>query len=110
MYPICRVDEEIMSRFGSMNIEQTDHEGDVEEAEASSSWIVEQVMGKSKGNSKAKNEVQDILQVPCQHHYCKMCIMRTRGQIILSPRCCGQEMPMSLLRPCITVELKINSS
>lgn len=64
MYPICRVDEEIMSRFGSMNIEQTDHEGDVEEAEASSSWIVEQVMGKSKGNTKPKMRFRIFYKSP----------------------------------------------
>lgn len=111
----CRVDEDIVSKFGSLNIEQTDHEDDYEEVEGSSSWFAGQIRG--KGNSSTKNEciacteVRNTIQAPCQHHYCRKCIMTLVSDSIVDislfpPRCCGQEMPMSLIRPCITVELE----
>ena len=129
--PDCRVDEDILSRFGSLNILQADdedacdglscygesvisfHEQEIGE---SSSWAAGRKIGKYTGKGKAKNEcvacseIQETVQVPCQHHYCKECVVRLVSDSIVDeslfpPRCCGQEMPISLIRPYITAEL-----
>lgn len=133
--PDCSVDEDILSRFGRLNIRQAKDENEnkderdgqscygesvfsfneVETGE-SSSWAAGQETGKSKGKGKFKNEcvacneVRDTVQVPCQHQYCKICVVQIVGDSIMDeslfpPRCCGHEMPMSLIRPYLPFEL-----
>lgn len=65
---------------------------------------------KAKNECVACFEIRNIMQISCQHHYCKICVMRLVSDFIVDEsffpsRCCGQEMPMSLLRPYITAEL-----
>ena len=131
--PDYRVDEDILSRFGSLNIPQADDDDEdddegvscygesiisfnEQEISESSSWVAGRNLGYSKGRGKTKNEcvacseIRDTVQVPCQHHYCKICVVRlvsdsTVDESLFPPRCCGQEMPMSLIRPYITAEL-----
>lgn len=69
--PDCRVDEDILSRFGSLNLQQAGNEDDVDGLSCysesiilfneqdngeSSAWVTRRNMGESKGNGKAKNE------------------------------------------------------
>ena len=129
--PHRRVDEDILSRFGSLNLRQTDNEDDVDDLSCygesiisfneqdtgeSSAWATGRTTGTFKGNGKAKNEcvacseIRNTLQAPCQHHYCKICVTRLVSdsmvdESLFPPRCCGQQMPMSLLRPYMTTEL-----
>ena len=127
--PDCRVDEDILSRFGSFNLRQAEDDVDglscygesvvslnEQEIGESSSWVAGRNITKSKEKWKVKNEcvacseIRDTMQVSCQHHYCKICVIRLVSDSIVDeslfrPRCCGQEMPMSLLRPYITAEL-----
>ncbi|KAL9103212.1 MAG: hypothetical protein Q9163_001739, partial [Psora crenata] len=130
--PDCRVSEDILSRFSSLNIRHADHDDDLEdlfwdadsvftldgeEAGESSSQAAARRMGRDKGmNGKAKNEcvacseIRETVQVPCQHHYCTTCVVRlvsdsTVDESLFPPRCCGQEMPLSVIRPYITPEL-----
>ena len=81
-----------------------------------SAWAVGRIPGTSKGDGNAKNEcvacseIRNTVQVPCQHHYCEICVTRlVRDSIVdeslFPPRCCGQKMPSSLLRPYMTAEL-----
>lgn len=129
--PDCRVEDDILARFGSLNIRQADNKDEdddlscygesvvsfnEQESGENSSWAAGRKTGNSKGESKAKSkcvacsDTQDTLQAPCQHHYCKKCVIRLVGdstvdESLFPPRCCGQEMPMSLFRPYITAEL-----
>ena len=135
--PDCRVDDDVLSRFGSLNIRQADDEAEddglsccgqsivsfnEQESGESSTWAarrqpaISKGKGKDKGKGKAKNrcvactEVEYTVQVPCQHHYCKPCLIRlvsdsTVDESLFPPRCCRQEMPMSLFRPYLTAEL-----
>ena len=55
-------------------------------------------------------EIRETLQVPCQHRYCKQCVLQLVNDAMLDeslfpPRCCRQEMPMSLLRPLLSADL-----
>lgn len=129
--PDCSVDEDIISRFGSLNIRRVDDEEDDdglscygesvvsfndEETGESSSWAAGRKMRLSKGKDKVKNEcvgcseIRETMQAPCQHHYCKVCVVRLVSDAITDeslfpPRCCGQEMATSLVRQYITAEL-----
>ena len=132
--PDCRVNEDILSKFGSLNIRASDEDDDEfiscysesinlfseHETGESSFWAAgrnrDEHKGKGKGKGKAKNEcvacseIRDTLQAPCQHHYCKACVIRlvsdsTVDESLFPPRCCGKEMPKSLIRPFITAEL-----
>lgn len=119
--PDCRVDEEILSRFDSLNICQGDimscySESVVSltgaEAGESSSWASSRGEGKSNIRHEciACSEVRETIQVECQHRYCRACITRlitdaTVDESLFPPRCCGQTMLLSLVRPFISAEL-----
>lgn len=123
--PDCRVNEDILFRFSSLNIRQAhdEDENDVvsncgdsiisfkeQEASESSSWAAGRKTGKAKNECVACSENRYTVQVPCQHNYCKTCVTKlvsdsTVDESLFPPRCCRQEMPMSLLRPYITAEL-----
>lgn len=129
--PDYHVPEDILLKFGSLNF-RADDENDEEflscysdtfseqEIGESSSWAAgrnkDEIKGKGKGKGKATNECvacsefRDTLQAPCQHHWCKACVMRlvsdsTVDESLFPPRCCRQEMPKSLIQPYITAEL-----
>lgn len=126
--PDCRVDEDILSKFGALNL-RTDYEDDFDgfscyesvtsldeqEAGESSSWAVGHI-GEFKGKGKPKkeciacSEIRDTVQAPCHHDYCKVCIVKlasdsTVDESLFPPRCCRQEIPMSLIRPFIDANL-----
>lgn len=129
--PDCRVDDDILSKFSSLNIRQINDEDEddalscyggsitslnEQETGESSSWAAGYRTAKFNKKRKVKNEcvacseMQYTLQLPCQHQYCKTCLRilvsdSTVDESLFPPRCCGQEMPMSLLRPYITTEL-----
>lgn len=119
--PDCRVDEDILSKFDSLNICQSDtmscySESVVSftgaEAGESSSWASSRRTGKSSIQHEciACFEVRETVQVRCQHRYCRVCVTRlitdaTIDESLFPPRCCGQPMPLSLVRPFISVEL-----
>lgn len=86
--PDCRVDEEILSRFDSLNICRDDtvscySESVVSftgaEAGESSSWASGRGTGKSNVQHEciACSEVRETVQVKCQHRYCRDCINTT---------------------------------
>ncbi|MCJ1230803.1 hypothetical protein MMC12_007477 [Toensbergia leucococca] len=129
--PDCRVDEDILSRFGSLKIRQADDIDDdddqscygesvisfhEQETGESSSWAAGRKTAKPKETFKAKDEcvacseIREKVQVPCKHRYCKICVVKlvndsTVDESLFSPRRCSQEMPMSLIRPYITADL-----
>lgn len=83
-----------------------------QETGETSSWATERVSRKSRGSETmgeciACTEVQYTVQVPCQHYYCRTCVTRLvsaamRDESLFPPKCCGKEMPLSVLRPYIT--------
>lgn len=119
--PDCRVDEDILSRFDSLNICQSDQMSCYSEsvvsftgAEAgeSSSWASGRATGKLSTQQEciACTEIRETVQVKCQHRYCRVCVTKiitdaTVDESLFPPRCCGQPMPLSLVRPYISAEL-----
>jgi hypothetical protein len=124
--PDCHVDEDILSKFSFLNFRQVEDEdeddwwsccsGSISQQETgeSSSWAAGRNKSNWTGDVKneciACSEIEDTIQVPCQHHYCKLCVTRlvddsTVDESLFPPRCCGRQMPMTLLRPQITDEL-----
>lgn len=116
--PNRRVDEDFLSKFSSLNTYPEDDatscysESVVSfagpEAGESSSWAAAQKTGKSKTKHEcvACSEVRPTVETPCQHHYCRICLSRLATDAIVDeslfpPRCCGQTMPISLIRPFI---------
>lgn len=119
--PDCRVEEEILSKFDSLNICQVDtmscySESVVSftgaEAGESSSWASSRGTGKSRIRHECVvcSEIRETVQLQCQHRYCKACVTRlisdaTVDESLFPPRCCDQTMPLSLIRPFISAEL-----
>ena len=123
--PDSRVDEDLLSRLGSLNIRQADDEDDGDglscygesiistsnqDTGESSAWAARRKPAKPVYECVACLDVRDTVQVPCQHQYCKPCILNLVNESLIDeslfpPRCCRQEMPTSLLRPYMTAEL-----
>lgn len=119
--PDCRVDEEILSRFDSLNICTVDTmscysksmvSSTQAEAGESSFWAYGSGTGKSNIQHEcvACFEVRDTVQVPCQHQYCRVCLTQIitdaiTDESLFPPQCCRQTMPLSEIRPYISVEL-----
>lgn len=119
--PDCRVDEEILSRFDSLNICQVDtmsgysesvDSSTAVEAGESSSWASSRGTRKSNIQHEcvACFEVRETVQLQCQHRYCRACVTRlitdaTVDESLFPPRCCDQTMPLSSIRPYISAEL-----
>lgn len=119
--PDCRVDEEILSRFDSLNICKVDampcySKSMVSFTRAepgeSSSWASGSGTGKPNVQHEcvACFEVRDTVQVPCQHQYCRVCLTQLitdsiTDESLFPPQCCRQTMPLSEIRPIISAEL-----
>ena len=122
--PHSLINEETLSRFSSLNICQVeddmsrDSESTVSfvrsETGESSSWAAgrKTVESRTQYECVACTELRVTLQVPCQHQYCRTCVVRlvsdaTVDESLFPPRCCGKIMPISLIRPYIGADLAI---
>lgn len=127
--PDCRVEDEVLSRFGSLNIgydndtasylnESVVSFSDIDSEDVhngeSSNWAAGRrtVQQKTYRVCVACAELRSVLQAPCQHRYCDGCTVRLFGDAItdetLYPvRCCGQNIPLSLARPFLGPELTV---
>ena len=130
--PDSRVNEEILAKFRNLNITQ-DHEDSDDGASTFSGWSSlydsEQGVAESstwaagrKGTKVARSkpmkecntcfEFGETIKMPCEHDYCKTCVVSLVNcslvdETLFPPRCCGQTMSMSLIRPFITTELTV---
>lgn len=120
--PDCRTDNNVLSRFGSLNICQDDdavscyNESVISftgvETGESSSWAATRKITQRKGQHEcvACSELRETIQGHCQHHYCRICIVRlftdaTVDETLFPPRCCGQTLHVSLVRSFLSTEL-----
>ncbi|KAL9118182.1 MAG: hypothetical protein Q9187_005277 [Circinaria calcarea] len=120
--PDCRADDDILSRFGTLNICQDDDtvscysESAVSftgvETGESSSWAAARRSTKRREQHEcvACSEMRETIQGQCRHYYCRICITRlftdaTVDETLFPPRCCGQTLPVSLVRSFISTEL-----
>ena len=122
--PDNQVDNDFLSKFSSFNVSRAPDTdscysesvisfNDTDVAE-SSSWAA----GRKTTQSKARHEcvacaeIRDTVQMSCKHQYCQACIIKlftdaTVDESLFPPRCCGQTMPLSLVRPYIGADLTI---
>ena len=121
--PDCRTDDDVLSRFGSLNIYQDDDDAVSRNGESvvsftrvetgeSSSWAATRkiIQRKEQHECVACSELRETIQGHCQHHYCRLCIVRlftdaTVDETLFPPRCCGQTLPVSLVRSFLSTEL-----
>ena len=122
--PDYRVDDVLLSKLGSLNVCQAE---DVEscygesvvsfgetEAGESSSWAAGRKTSRTRAQHEcvACTELRETIQMPCQHQYCTRCVIRlisdaTVDESLFPPRCCGQTIPLSLVRPYISGDLTV---
>lgn len=130
-FPDCRVDDDVLSRFGLLNIRFQDDDDEVESLYGgsitstqdhdfveSSEWAAgRRPASNSTGKRRTWHECtacleqsDETVQAPCKHHYCKTCVTQlvsdsTVDESLFPPRCCRREMPISLLRPYLTTAM-----
>ncbi|KAL6713732.1 hypothetical protein ACLMJK_008224 [Lecanora helva] len=117
------VDDDLISRLGSINFRQdqdedfddgfSDFTGSIislpQQTGESSAWAANRA-GSTKYECVACLNIQDTIQMPCQHRYCKNCVVQLVTDALIDetlypPRCCRREMPKSLLRRYLTFDL-----
>ena len=125
------VDDDVLLRLGSINLWQNGAEANEDalsclsesvtsyseqETGESSAWALSRVIRHPKDTALDKHEciacleMRETVLVPCQHRYCKPCVLKLVNDAMLDEslfplRCCRQEMPMSLLRPHLSADL-----
>lgn len=111
LQPSLAVDDDVLSRLSTFNIED-DSDNDTlsavsehDEAEGSA-WATSRKirkLGFDMGMCVACNERKLVIETPCHHNYCRECVRHlfsdaTLDETLFPPRCCRQNIPVSLVR------------
>ncbi|MCJ1473756.1 hypothetical protein MMC13_002407 [Lambiella insularis] len=117
-----QADENALSSLGLLNIFHAQDDGSIHsepvtsfggpETGESSAWAASRKNPEKEIQHEcvACAETRVTIEVPCHHQYCKDCIVRLVTDALVDeslfpPRCCGQNMTMSLIRPYISTDL-----
>lgn len=77
-------------------------------------------VGSSKCRTTAENclicmetfNAKDVIQTPCQHHYCHDCMKRlfieaTKNESLYPPKCCDKDIPLTVANTVLNAQLQM---
>ena len=108
-------DDDAISRFSALNIGDDDaNDAAIPFAQAqageSSLWASTRRRPVLQHECISCMQVREVVLAPCQHHYCRDCIVQLFNLVITDetlfpPRCCRQQIPVSSVRHFLGTEL-----
>lgn len=120
-FPDLMADDATLIRYGAFNIQDDGNEtaasvAPAQDNEAESSTTAATRKRKRPNDEEeciACREVKPIVEAPCQHLYCRDCVRHLFNNAVVDetlfpPRCCRQQIPVSLVRRFLGPNLTIS--
>ncbi|KAL8693233.1 MAG: hypothetical protein Q9218_001906 [Villophora microphyllina] len=90
-------DDDVDDNDSKMDISEDGHEAE------SSAWAESRCSESHQERCVSCQEMKEIVEVPCRHLYCRDCVRHlftdaTIDETLFPPRCCRQQVPVSLVR------------